>query len=175
MSKKYEVSIIFSLHVTTLFVITYISLVRLEEEIKQPNFQDEWQKALLNIQYTGNWLVDKFLTITKKYGINDQHYNILRILRGAHPDCLCPGDIKQVLVNKRGDLTRLIDKLVKMNLVDRQVNSNNRRMLDIHITSQGLELLDEMDTDVNAIENLKLHITEKDAKTLNKILDKIRD
>ena len=76
--------------------------MKLEDEIKQSKFQDEWQKALLNILYTGNWLTDNFMNIAKKFGINDQHYNVLRILRGKHPKCACPSEIKQVLINNDG-------------------------------------------------------------------------
>ena len=148
--------------------------MNLEQEIKQPKFQDEWQKALLNILYTGNWLTDNFMVISKKYAINDQHYNILRILRGKHPKCMCPSEIKEVLVNKRGDLTRLLDKLVKMELVDRNINAENRRMVDVIITKKGLNLLAEMDPDVNQVENIKNHISEEEAKALNDILDRIR-
>ncbi|MEQ9286930.1 MAG: MarR family transcriptional regulator [Cyclobacteriaceae bacterium] len=148
--------------------------MKLEDEIKQYHFQDDWQKALLNILYTGNWLTDNFMSISKKYGINDQHYNILRILRGRHPKCACPGEIRQVLVNKRGDLTRLLDKLDKMGLVSRNVNAENRRMVDILITQQGLDLLKKMDPIVDHVENFKERITHKEALTLNQILDKIR-
>ena len=123
--------------------------MKLEDEIKQSKFQDEWQKALLNILYTGNWLTDNFMNIAKKFGINDQHYNVLRILRGKHPKCACPSEIKEVLINKRGDLTRLLDKLVNMDLVDRNVNANNRRMVDLIITEKGLNLLSIMDPDLH--------------------------
>lgn len=149
--------------------------MKLENEIKQSKFQDEWQKVLLNILYTGNWLTDNFVGIAKKHGINDQHYNVLRILRGKHPKCACPGEIKKVLINKRGDLTRLIDKLVKLQLVDRNLNPENRRMVDLLITQKGMDLLSDMDPDVNQIENFKSKISEAEAKSLNEILDKIRD
>ncbi|MFY0650948.1 MAG: MarR family transcriptional regulator [Cyclobacteriaceae bacterium] len=149
--------------------------MKLEDEIKQSKFKDEWQKALLNIQYTSNWLVDGFQSIARKYAINDQHYNILRILRGKHPGCACPGEIKEVLINKRGDLTRLLDKLVKMDLVDRNINEHNRRMVDLKITQSGLNLLTDMDGDITDLENLKAKISEDEAKTLNKLLDKLRD
>lgn len=149
--------------------------MKLEDEIKQYHFQDNWQKALLNILYTGNWLTDNFMSISKQYGINDQHYNILRILRGRHPKCACPGEIRQVLVNKRGDLTRLLDKLDKMQLVSRSVNAGNRRMVDILITQKGLDLLAKMDPIVEQVENFKAKITHDEAARLNEILDKLRD
>ncbi|MFT7031662.1 MAG: DNA-binding MarR family transcriptional regulator [Cyclobacteriaceae bacterium] len=149
--------------------------MKLEDEIKQSKFQDEWQKALLNILYTGNWLTDNFMSLAKKFGINDQHYNVLRILRGSHPKCMCPSEIKEVLVNKRGDLTRLLDKLVKMELVDRNVNHENRRMVDLLITQKGLALLNDMDPDVGQVENFKVKISELEAKALNEILDKLRE
>ena len=148
--------------------------MKLEDEIKQSKFQDEWQKALLNILYTGNWLTNNFMNIAKKFGINDQHYNVLRILRGKHPKCACPSEIKEVLINKRGDLTRLLDKLVNMDLVDRNVNANNRRMVDLIITEKGLNLLSIMDPDLHQIEDLKSRITEVEAQELNFILNKLR-
>ena len=148
--------------------------MKFEEEIKQSKFEDEWQKALLNIQYTGNWLGDSLMKIAKKYDINDQHYNILRILRGKHPNCMCPGDIKSVLLNKRGDLTRLLDKLTKMELIERNINPENRRMVNVAITPRGLNLLEKMNPEVQDIENLRANISREEANLLSEILDKLR-
>lgn len=148
--------------------------MKLEDAIKQTSFEDVWQKALLNILYTGNWITDNFMALSKKYGINDQHYNILRILRGKEGKSICPGEIKEVLINKRGDLTRLLDKLVKMELVKRSINNENRRKIDLNITPKGLDLLNVMDPDVNEIENLKATISKEEAESINRILDKLR-
>ncbi len=149
--------------------------MKLEDEIKQKKpFVSEMNKAIVNVIYTGNFFMDDTVRKVKEFDINDQHYNVLRILRGAYPHSLCPGEIKQVLLNKRGDLTRLIDKLVKLGYVNRDVNSQNRRMVDISINKAGLKLLETI-SKKNAAENkFDNNLTIKEAKQLNTLLDKLR-
>jgi DNA-binding MarR family transcriptional regulator len=149
--------------------------MKLEDEIKQSHFKTPWHKAVLNILYTGNWLTDRFMAVAKKHGINDQHYNILRILRGRHPECTCPGEIKDVLFNKRGDLTRLLDKLVKMELVNRSINAENRRKVDLKITQKGLDFLEQIDPEVDVAQYVLQNLTEQEAVQLSALLDKIRE
>jgi len=148
--------------------------MRFEEEIKTKEFQDIKQKAYLNVIYTGSWLQDQSIQKLKANGINDQHYNILRILRGKHPDSVCPGEVKEVLLNKRGDLTRLLDKLVRMNLVDRNTNEVNRRMIDLKITNQGLQLIKDLNPVMNELENALSRLSQAEANQLSDLLDKIR-
>ncbi|MCP4521075.1 MAG: winged helix DNA-binding protein [Cytophagales bacterium] len=148
--------------------------MKLEEEIKQKKFKSEWKKATINIIYTGNWLTDIIVAHLKPYKITEQHFNILRILRGKHPNVSFPSEIKEVLINKKGDLTRLLDKLVKMELVHRDVNAENRRMVNISITQKGLDLLSELDDAFNTEEIIKEKLSEKETEQLNVLLDKLR-
>lgn len=150
--------------------------MRLEEEINQTKgFGSEKNKAMVNIIFTSNWMMDRMTEVLKPFKINDQHFNVLRILRGRHPESACPGEIKDILVNKRGDLTRLIDKLVKEGYVDRKVNPENRRMVMNSITNKGLELLAELDNKFEYMDDMSKNFTEEEAKVLNDILDKLRD
>ena len=145
-----------------------------EKEIKTTRpIKNEIGKAVLNTMFTGNVFQNQTMEALKPYNINDQHYNILRILKGRYPGCACPSDIKEVLVNKRGDLTRLLDKLVKMNLVNRETNAENRRMIDVTITQKGLDLLIELDPLIETV-NLKENLSVEEAKQLNFLLDKLR-
>ena len=146
--------------------------MRLEEEIKQSKFPNPHEKAIVNILYTYNWLKDKNEIVMKPHKINEQHYNILRILRGKSPGTICPGEIKEVLINKRGDLTRLLDKLVSMDLVERDANPENRRMVLLKITSDGLRLLEDMEPEFKQIEEKNL--TDEEALHLSNLLDKMR-
>ncbi len=149
--------------------------MRLEQEIKQVKpFVNEFVKATVNVMYTGNYVQDFTAKNLKEFDINDQHYNILRILKGRYPHSLCPGEIKEVLINKRGDLTRLIDKLVKKGLVNRDVNSQNRRMMDITINKDGLKLLELVNRKLHKSSKFSANLTEKEAKQLNTLLDKFR-
>ena len=148
--------------------------MKLENEIKQKSFINEWSKALVNVAYTGNWLTDNMLSVLKPFDINDQHYNILRILRGRHPGVASPGEVKDVLVNKRGDLTRLLDKLVKKEMVERWSNEENRRMVNLKITQKGLDLIDEIDAHTTIMEHVKGNLTSEEASQLSDLLDKMR-
>lgn len=148
--------------------------MRFEEEIKQNIFRNAKEKAIINILYTGNWLRDRSEGILKPVGINEQHYNILRILRGRHPGTICPGEIKEVLINKRGDLTRLLDKLVAMGLVKRDINPDNRRMINVKLTEEGLTLLGNLDPQVEEMNKMNNSLSEKESEQLNDLLDKLR-
>ena len=149
--------------------------MKIEDEIKQKKFKDNWQKALINLHFTSNFFKDKLLAQLKEYKINDQHYNILRILKGRYPNAACPGDIKEVLINKRGDLTRLLDKLNKLGYIDRSTNPENRRMVDVYITEAGIQLLDTLSVTVDNIDNIMDKLSSEEAAQLSTLLDKIRN
>lgn len=148
--------------------------MKFEEEIRQSAFKSSREKAIVNISYTGNWLRDVMEGMLKPIGINEQHYNILRILRGRYPGTICPGEMKEVLINKRGDLTRLLDKLVKMGLVDRDINPDNRRMIILKLTEKGLDLLGRLDPELNALNKQVNSLTEEESEQLSNLLDKLR-
>lgn len=146
-----------------------------ENDINQSKpFRSEVSKGILNIMYTADLIQRELQVVLKPYGLNDQHYNILRILNGAYPNSLCPGDIKEVLISKRGDLTRLLDKLVNLGLVERSYNEENRRSVDVKITDQGKNKIDQIKKDMKSIEKYDQNLSENEAKELNALLDKLR-
>lgn len=146
----------------------------INKEIKQKKFENEWQKAIVNLHFTSNFFKDQLIAILKPYKINDQHYNILRILKGCYPNAICPGDIKAVLINKRGDLTRLLDKLEKLGHVERAINPNNRRSIDVKITLSGIQLLKALKATVDIMDQAKSNLTQQEAAQLSILLDKLR-
>jgi len=148
--------------------------MKLEEEIKQKKFENNYQKAHLNVLFTSNWLTDKFKVIFKGFGITSQQYNVLRILRGKHPVCCAAGDIKEVMIDQSPDLTRLIDRLIEKGYVTRDVCEENRRKLDIAITDKGLALIKEIDPGIRVQFKQMKKISDKEAIELNRILDKMR-
>lgn len=143
--------------------------------IKQEKFQSGYQKAMINILYTGNWLRDSQTELLKQFDILPQHYNILRIIKGKHPEPVSPGEIKEVMLDKGNDVTRLVDKLYKKGYIKRHLCKENRRKIDIHITDKGIEFLKELDEPIKKqFLNLKKQMTEKEAETLSHLLDKLR-
>ena len=118
--------------------------MKIEDAIKQQKFENNLHKALVNLIYTSNWIAANQSEFFKDYDILPQHYNILRILKGKFPNSSCPGDIKEVMLDKNPDLTRLLDKLVKLGYVDRQLCEENKRKMDITITKKGLDFLNKI-------------------------------
>lgn len=145
-----------------------------EEEIKQSVFKNEVRKALLNVLYTANWIRDNHNPIFKEYGILQQHYNILRIVKGKKGEVVSPGQIIKVMLDKGRDLTRLVDKLVKIGYLERGPSSENRRKVDILITEEGIRITNEIEKKLSDWVNTKLSINEDDAKSLNVFLDQLR-
>lgn len=148
--------------------------MRLEEEIKQTKPLDNFQKAILNIRYTESWLSGIFHQALKPYGISQQQYNVLRILRGQCPNPSPLQLITDRMVDKMSNATRLVEKLRKNGLVTRQVCEANRRKVDIMITEKGLALLDKLDkVIIETMEQIK-NLNHQEIEELNKILDKLR-
>ncbi|MFN0728934.1 MarR family winged helix-turn-helix transcriptional regulator [Polaribacter gochangensis] len=134
-------------------------------------FKNNKVKALINIKYTANWLSSKESEFFKPYGISPQQYNILRILRGAVKPIKVQL-IKERMIERAPNATRLMDKLCDKNLIERERCDHDRRVVYINISDAGLQLLTKIDdqNNINFMDNL----TEEEAKTLSNLLDKIR-
>jgi len=134
-------------------------------------FPNEKVKALINIKYTANWLDTIGNEILKPYKISIQQYNILRIVRGAEK-AITVNTIKDRMIQKSPNATRLMDKLCDKNLIERTRCENDRRVVYIKISDKGLKLLAKINSE--EFENQMNAISEDEAKLLNKLLDKIR-
>ena len=129
---------------------------------------------MLNIMYTANWLMGKFRDIYKPYGITPQQYNVLRILRGKHPESVNPSEIKEVMLDKNPDITRLCDRLLAMGLIGRSIDAENRRKMNIVITHQGLQLLSQIQPLLEERQRLILSREGLDFDLLSDLLDELR-
>lgn len=149
--------------------------MKIEEAIRQKKFQDSWHKAVVNLLFTSNIWKNAEGEIFSPYGINAQQYNVLRIIKGKHPKPICPGEIKEVMLDKGVDLTRLVDKLLKMGLVRRKISPENRRKVEISISREGENLLNEIAPLLfNQTSQIKSRISEEEAELLSTLLDKLR-
>ena len=101
--------------------------MKIEDAIKQKKFDSPLHKATLNLMYTANWLHGEFRDLFKAFDITHQQYNVLRILRGKYPECVNPTEIKEVMLDKNPDITRLCDRLLTMGLINRAIDKMNRR------------------------------------------------
>ena len=134
-------------------------------------FPNEHVKALINIKYTANWLDNIGNDLLKHARISIQQYNILRILRGAG-DAVTVNTVKDRMIQKSPNATRLMDKLCDKNLIERTRCENDRRVVYVKITDKGLQLLNTIN--IRGFDQHMSKITQDEAKILNQILDKIR-
>ncbi|MBS1553573.1 MAG: MarR family transcriptional regulator [Bacteroidetes bacterium] len=148
--------------------------MKIEEEIKQAKFRNAHQKAVINLLYTANWLLDKNASFFKGYGITNQQFNILRILRGQHPKKISGSEIKSRMIDKNSDVSRLLDRLLTKNLIEKTPCPNDKRAADVMISQKGLDLLHEIDEKMDATDVKTLGISSEEAEALNNLLDRCR-
>lgn len=146
----------------------------IEHDIKQTKFRNEWHKATVNIIFTHSWLEQKMRNFLGKEDLTSQQFNVLRILRGSHPKPLSTQEIRSRMLDKMSDASRIVDRLLKKALVEKCVCATDKRLVDVTISTKGLKLLEKLDARSEEMDACVKTITETEAKTLNKILDKIR-
>ena len=134
-------------------------------------FKNNKVKALLNIIYTANWISSKQNAFFKPFGISSQQFNILRILRGAKKP-LKVQTIKERMLERAPNATRLMDKLCIKNLINRIACSDDRRVVHIEITNKGLKLLEDINKGMK--DDYLQNLTDREAIQLSDLLDKIR-
>ena len=140
----------------------------------ESKFANDKQRMLANMVYTANWLQRQFESLTKPFGISMQQYNILRILRGAG-DWINMNTMRERMLEKSPNATRLCDKLVTKELIERKRSEEDRRVVYLKIKQKGLDILNDIDKkDKGSIDKLFENFTDEEAKTVSSILDKLR-
>jgi DNA-binding MarR family transcriptional regulator len=145
----------------------------LEKDIHQQVFRSEYQKSAINLIYTFNWVNEKLNRQFEPFDITQQQFNILRILRGAGQP-LSTLQIRQRMLDKMSDTSRIVDRLIKKGLVKKSTCREDRRLVDILLTDKGkklLQMMDRLNEDMDAIFKF---LSEDEARQLNMLLDKIR-
>ncbi|MCD6089950.1 MAG: MarR family transcriptional regulator [Bacteroidales bacterium] len=149
--------------------------MKIEEEIKG-RFRNEYHKGLINITYTAKQLNYEFYQSLKKHGLAEHQYNVLRILRGFHSESpLSIRFIKERMLDKDSDVSRIVDRLFQKALVSRVENPEDRRQKSVDITESGLALLDKMYDCEQKADTLLSNLTIEEVAKLNQLLDKIRE
>jgi len=148
--------------------------MRLEDEILQKKFRNETHKLGVNLVYTFNWLDTFSQCHFKKYGVTPQQFNALRILRGQHPKPTTIKLLKERMLDKMSDASRIIEKLRIKGLVERHISANDRRHCDVYISAKGLKLLTDIDKEEKVIDDFFSNLNLSEQKHLNDLLDKLR-
>jgi DNA-binding MarR family transcriptional regulator len=145
----------------------------IEKLIVQKSFVDESHKSLVSLIFVSNWLVAEHQQFFKRFNITMQQFNILRILRGQFPETATVNLLKERMLDKMSDVSRLVERLRKAGLVERNICNEDRRCVNVKISRKGLQLLNKIDDHLAEIQDLLSPLSDKELKTLNKLLDKV--
>jgi DNA-binding MarR family transcriptional regulator len=148
--------------------------MEIEKEIYNRKFENSHQKAVVNLLYTYGWITNLLRLLLNKHNVTLQQYNILRILRGHHPNPATINILKERMLDKMSDASRIVERLVQKDLFIRCVSDKDRRAVDILISQNGLDILQKLDTEISLKAMLSNNISEDEASTLSGLLDKMR-
>lgn len=150
------------------------SMAKIEEDIKQTQFNNEFVKAHINILYTAHWLYTRINKQLKQFELSHEQFNVLRILRGKHPGSLCQKEILIRMIAPTSNLTLIIKRLVTKNLIIVHQSKKDKREYKIRISAEGLRRLKHIDK-ILSIDNLHLGgLSLEEAQSLSSLLDKLR-
>lgn len=148
--------------------------MEIEKEIYNKKFEDNHQKAVVNLIYTYGWITNLLKLKLNKYSITLQQFNILRILRGQYPNPATVNILKERMLDKMSDASRIVERLVQKDLVKRCVSNKDRRAVDILISQKGLDILQKLDTEVSLKNLLSKNLSDEEANAISGLLDKMR-
>jgi DNA-binding MarR family transcriptional regulator len=149
----------------------------LQQDLKQKKpFRSLQQEAYLSVVRTATALTDVMEDLVKARGISATQYNVLRILRGSGAEGLCRNALRDRMLTRMPDMTRLLDRMEEAGLVVRVREGDDRRMVMTRITAQGRELLDELDAPVMALHRKQMRgLTDVQLRSLSDLLTLVRD
>ncbi|MEQ8707240.1 MAG: MarR family transcriptional regulator [Phaeodactylibacter sp.] len=148
--------------------------MKIEEAINQTKpFRNDRHRAMVNLIYTHNWMVDQLRSKIKPHGITMQQYNVLRVLRGAG-EPISTSVIRERLLDKMADTSRMVHRLAQKNLVIRQECAHDKRLVDVSLSDEGYELLKRLDVLNQEMDRICAELTEEEAAQLSHLLDKLR-
>lgn len=145
----------------------------IEEEIKQSKFVSSYQKLAFNIIHSSRWLENFLKKRFSEHDLTMQQYNILRILRGSQPNPLSTLQIRERMIDKMSDTSRIVDRLILKKLVTKKISKTDSRLVEVRITEKGLELLTQLDDTDDKIALYLANLTEDEAALVSNLLDKM--
>lgn len=148
--------------------------MKLEKEIHQKSFKSPQQKLAINIFYSSGWLSAHYSAFFREHELTVQQFNVLRILRGQFPTHSSLKLIKERMLDRNSDASRIVDKLVQKGLILRTQCPDDRRSVNLLISEKGLALLTKLDFLDSAVEDIFSHLTASEVRMLNTLLDKMR-
>lgn len=148
--------------------------MKLEQAIEQYHFSSEHLKLLINLQYTHNWAIGKIKDFLSQFDLTVQQFNVLRIIRGQRPNPTTINLLRERMLDKMSDASRVVERLRQKGLIQRQKSEVDRRSVEVKITDEGLRVLERVDSEYAFLDNLLSNISAEQAREMNEYLDQIR-
>lgn len=148
--------------------------MKLEEEIQQKHFKSPYQKLAINLLYTSNWLNNHYSVFFKDSDLTTQQFNVLRILRGQYPNPCSLKLIKERMLDRMSDASRIVDKLVLKGYILRNQCPSDRRSINLIISETGLKLLEKLDVIDESTQDIFKNLSKAQVEQLNNLLDDMR-
>ena len=145
----------------------------LENELKS-NFTSDYHKAYLNMLYTNYCIQQESKEYFNKYGITPQQFNVLRILRGSAPTTCSINDIKERIMDKSSDVSRIVTRLLSKDLISKKIKKEDKRVSELTLSEAGFKLLEKIDETISFFEGRMQKLSDEEVKLLNQLLDKLR-
>lgn len=156
------------------FSLSWDMASSLHDRLRQQKFASPYQEVTLNVLVCADYLQRRIEEVCSRHGITSAQYNVLRILRGVHPDGHPRCEIIGRMIQAAPDVTRLIDRLERGGLVERSRSDADRRLSLSIISKTGLQLLERMQPEIDALDNeMATYLSESEAKTLSGLCEKI--
>jgi DNA-binding MarR family transcriptional regulator len=146
----------------------------IEKDIQQENFRSIYQKLSINLIFSNNWITEKIKSVLQEEDITHQQYNILRILRGSKKP-LSTLQIRERMLDKMSDTSRIVERLVKKGLVEKKICDTDKRLVDVRIAQNGLDVLKRLDEKNAELDAILENLSPKEAAQLSDLLDKMRE
>lgn len=148
-------------------------MAKIDDEIKS-GFANDQHRFATNLVFTANWVQNAFIEDLKPFGISPQQYNILRILRSMG-DWVRMSEVKDGLTEKSPNTTRLADKLIYKELIERKASETDRRVVYVRISKKGEALFNEINQKESLIQRaLNNNISAEEARYVSDVLDRFR-
>jgi len=146
----------------------------IQHRLQQQRFRSPAHEAVLGVLLAGARLREQVEAVAAEAGITAQQYNVLRILRGTHPEGLPRCDIGRRTIERAPDLTRIVDRLAKEGLVERSRSEHDARLSVARITRKGLAVLDRIEPRIEAMHRaIAARLGARDARTLTRICERL--
>ncbi len=146
----------------------------IEKEFPENYFRNERHKSLANILFTSSWIVQQMKLILEGEDLTPQQYNILRILQSSNRS-LSMARLRELMLDKMSDISRIVERLVKKDLVTKEGRKEDKRQVDVSISKKGLLLLDSLHDKYELTDSMMNNLSKNELNELNNLLDTIRE